>query len=125
MTPPLGAMEILKLRADLTAFATRFAERAHNTRLASDPAERQSIQNGVQSRCVSLLDDWLNIVREMQQKSGRLQYQQETGNAQRLLYEFLHPDLPGLPQVRKRFRANRSMRDVEPYVDISVKNLND
>jgi hypothetical protein len=27
--------------------------------------------------------------------------------------------------VRRKFRANRSMRDVEPNVDLGVKNLND
>ena len=47
------------------------------------------------------------------------------GAAQRLLYEYLHPDLPNLPPVRRKFRANRSMRDVESSVELTVKNLND
>ena len=54
-----------------------------------------------------------------------MQYQQEVGAAQRLLYEYLHPDLQNLPAVRRKFRANRSMRDVEPSVELGVKNLND
>lgn len=54
-----------------------------------------------------------------------MQYQQEVGAAQRLLYEYLHPDLPNLPAVRRKCRANRSMRDVEPSVELGVGNLND
>jgi hypothetical protein len=49
----------------------------------------------------------------------------EAGAAQRLLYEFLHPEVESLPAIRRRFRANRSMRDVERSVEITVKNLND
>jgi len=42
-----------------------------------------------------------------------------------MLDEYLHPDLWNLPAVRRKFRANRSMRDVEPSVELGVKNLND
>ena len=72
-----------------------------------------------------MLDDWRNIADEFQQTNTKLQYQQEVGAAQRLLYEYLHPDLPNLPAVRRKFRASRSMRDVEPSVELGVKNLND
>jgi hypothetical protein len=55
-----------------------------------------------------------------------LQYQQyEAGGAKRLLYDFLDPELSGLTNQQRRFRANRSMRDVESPVDLRVKNLND
>jgi hypothetical protein len=33
--------------------------------------------------------------------------------------------LPNLAPIQRRFRANRSMRDVEASVDIGVKNLRD
>jgi hypothetical protein len=52
-----------------------------------------------------------------------LQYQQESGAAQRLLYEFLNPELKKLPPRHQKFRANRSMRDVEPPVSLWVKTL--
>ena len=35
--------------------------------------------------------------------------------------EFLHPELKNLPQRRRLFRANRSMRDVESSVNLWVK----
>ena len=43
--------------------------------------------------------------------------------AQRLLYEFLNPDIKKLPPRHKKFRANRSMRDVEPSVNLWLKTL--
>ena len=52
---------------------------------------------------------------------GQLQYQVETGRAQRLLYEFLNPELKQKPPRYKKFRANRSMRDVEPGVNLWLK----
>lgn len=125
MTPPLGAGEILALRAALDEYAQVIAERARNHTIQLDPTEMDRLRANVLARCGSLLDDWLNIAKEFQDRSTRLQYQQDVGNAQRLLYDFLHPDLPTLPAIRKRFRANRSMRDVEPSVDLVVKNLNE
>ena len=52
-------------------------------------------------------------------------HQAETGAAQRLLYEFLNPELKKLPPRHRKFRANRSMRDVEPGVNLWVKTLDD
>ena len=52
-----------------------------------------------------------------------LQYQTEAGSAQRLLYEFLNPELKNLPPRHKKFRANRSMRDVEPSVNLWLKTI--
>lgn len=125
MTPALGAGQILTLRTSLETFATRFAERAQNHKALS-PAEGQALRDKVLFRCRSLLDDWLNIAQQYQQTSTRLQYQQyETGAAKRLLYDFLDPELPNLTAVQRHFRANRSMRDVEPAVDLNVRNLND
>ena len=43
--------------------------------------------------------------------------------AQRLLYEFLNPELKTLPPRHRKFRANRSMRDVEPSVNLWLKTL--
>jgi hypothetical protein len=40
-----------------------------------------------------------------------------------LLYEFLNPELKNLPARHKKFRANRSMRDVEPSVNLWLKTI--
>src|SRR5262249_519785 len=120
-----GAEQILALRAQLEPFAERFAERARNHDRNLSAARAQALRDQVLARARSLLDDWSNIAAEFQKQSTHLQYQQETGAAQLLLYEFLHPEVDTLPLIRRRFRANRSMRDVERSVEISVKNLND
>jgi hypothetical protein len=56
---------------------------------------------------------------------GQLQYQTEAGAAQRLLYEFLNPALKQQPPRFQKFRANRSMRDVEPSVNLWLRTLDD
>jgi hypothetical protein len=126
LTPPLGASEILSRRLALEHLAERFAERAqnHDKRLSAN--EAQSLHDNVIVRCRSLLDDWYSIADQLLQTNTRLQYQQwEVGNAQRLLYDILGPELENLPPLRRKFRANRSMRDVEASVEVVVRNLND
>lgn len=126
ITPSLGATEILSARGALTSFAEHFAARAANHHPPDDAQRAQRLREGVLARCNSLLDDWLNIAAEMHQTNTSLKYQQwEEGSAARLLYDFLDPELLQLPEVRRHFRANRSMRDVEASVDLTVKNLND
>lgn len=125
MTPALGAGSILAQRAALNRFAIRFANRARSHDPNLPPPAAQQLFDAVLHRCSRLLDDWRNIADEFQTKNIKLQYQQEVGAAQRLLYEYLHPELPSLPPIRQKFRANRSMRDVEPNVEITIKRLND
>ncbi len=42
---------------------------------------------------------------------------------QRLLYEFLNPKLKGQNPRHLKFRANRSLRDVEPSVNLWLKTI--
>jgi acetone carboxylase gamma subunit len=73
-----------------------------------------------------LLDDWLKIAQKAHQEGSAIQYQiEESSPPRRLLYEFLHPEIANLHDYQQKFRANRSMRDVEPSVEVFVKNLND
>ncbi len=125
MTPPLGAGEILQLRSSLDQFAIAFAERARNHRTNLTAEQSQRLYDQVLALCRSVLDDWLLVAQEYQRTTTRLQYQVEEGAARRLIYDFLHPDLPKLTDRQRRFRANRSMRDVETGVELTVKNLND
>jgi hypothetical protein len=106
--------------------AIRFANRARNHDPNLSTTAAQEYFDKVLHRCGRLLDDWRNIADQLLQTNSRLQYQQEPGVvAARLLHEFLHPDLGNKPPVFQRFRANRSMRDVEPSVELGVRNLND
>jgi hypothetical protein len=121
MTPPRGATEILRERGKLSFVVDGLAARAAD--YAETAAEAQSLRQRVRERSEDLLDTWSQIAHELQNRGVQLQYQRETGAAQRLLYEFLDPELRTLPLRHKKFRANRSMRDVEPSVNLWVKTL--
>jgi len=127
MTPALGATEILRHRPDLDKFCESFARRAydHDTRL--DPAQKKALEDNVRARCRSLLDAWLRVADQMRQSNTNLKYQrwEQTPAAANLLFDMLDPELENQHPLRRLFRANRSMRDVEHSVDITIKNLND
>jgi hypothetical protein len=82
-------------------------------------AEATTLQQNVRDRVKDLLDEWCRIAHGFAQHGGVLQYQHEVGGSARLLYEFLNPDAP----PAWKFRANRSMRDVEPSVNLWLKTL--
>jgi hypothetical protein len=121
MTPPRGATEILRERGKLDFVVEALAARA--AAYAETPQEAQTLRQRVRERAIDLLDEWSRIAHDLQNQGVQLQYQIETGAAQRLLYEFLNPELKKLPMRHRKFRANRSMRDVEPSVNLWVKTL--
>lgn len=125
MTPPIGASEIRTMKTQLADVAVRFAERAENHRSYS-AAERAEIRQKVLHRCNDLIDDWHDIYEHLRTVNSRLKYaKQETESAAHLLQDLLDPDLATMHPKQRKFRANRSMRDVERNVEISVKPLND
>jgi hypothetical protein len=122
MTPPLGASAVLTERAKLDFAARALADRARGHADQRDE-DADALATMVRKAADDLLDEWSNIADELAKVGGRLQYQQEAGAAKRLLHEFLHPELPKLPRRYWKFRANRSMRDVEPSVNLFVQSL--
>jgi len=122
LTAPKGATEILKERAKLTWVAEALASRAAAQETNNDAAE--AIRQRVLDRAKDLLDEWEKIATEYQGVGTNLQYQSNEGGAARpLLYTFLDPELKKLNARHKKFRANRSMRDVEPPVNLWVRTL--
>jgi hypothetical protein len=123
MTPPRGATEILNELPRLDFATKTISERAFETHQDTSSVEAKELRMKVQQRCKDLLDTWSAIAKELRDAGGALQYQTEAGSAQRLLYEFLNPELKMLPPRHKKFRANRSMRDVEPSVNLWLKTI--
>lgn len=123
MTPPRGATEILREMPRLQFAIEQLADRALETHHDSSSQDAAELRQKVLDRCKDLLDTWSTIAKELHDTGGALQYQREAGNAQRLLYEFLNPELKTLPPRHKKFRANRSMRDVEPSVNLWLKTI--
>ncbi|PQO38863.1 helicase [Blastopirellula marina] len=126
MTPPRGATEILRELPRLAFAVKLLAERAFETQThdtSQQITDARELRMKVEARCKDLLDEWEKIAKELHDSGGALQYQTEAGSAQRLLYEFLNPELKTLPPRHKKFRANRSMRDVEPSVNLWLKTI--
>jgi hypothetical protein len=123
MTAPRGAGQILNERLQLDAVAEILAERAQNHRRDMSAEEAARERERVRLRAQDLLEEWSKIAMEYGEQGVALQYQVETGGARRLLYDFLDPELNMLPARHWKFRANRSLRDVEPNVNLWLKTL--
>jgi hypothetical protein len=124
MTPALGAGQILNERSALDFAVEVLGDRAHaHARLPA--AEADALRQRLRDRANDLLDEWSRIAMELSNVGGQLQYQIEAGAAQRLLHEFLNPALKQQPPRFQKFRANRSMRDVEPSVNLWLRTLDD
>jgi hypothetical protein len=124
MTPPRGAEEILRERSKLEFAVECLAQRARD-RTTLPPEEAERLRQRTRDRARDLLDDWSKLAHELSQHGVGLQYQIEEGVAQRLLHDFLSPELRNLPphNPKMKFRANRSLRDVEPSVNLWVKTI--
>jgi hypothetical protein len=101
------------------------AERAYSH---SDlpPTEAERLRQRVRERTIDLLEVWAKVAQDYQKDGVGLQYNPaEAGAAKQLLYDFLSPEVRNLPadHPRMKFRANRSLRDVEPDVNIWVRTL--
>jgi hypothetical protein len=82
------------------------------------------LAEGVRQAAARRLDEWEKIAHELHNDGGALKYQvSEAGAPRPLLHQFLDPELQRLPEVYQRFRANLSLRDVEPTVNLWVNNL--
>lgn len=123
MTPPRGATEILKELPRLAFAVNLLSQRAFDTHHDTSSPDAKLLRLKIQDRCKDLLDEWSTIAKELHDAGGALQYQTEAGSARRLLYEFLNPELKTLPIRHRKFRANRSMRDVEPSVNLWLKTI--
>jgi len=120
LTAPKGATEILRERGRLDWVAQALAARAA---AIAESKDAEAIRQKVSEQAKKLLDEWEKIAKEFQDVGAQLQYQQEEGAARPLLHTFLDPELNKLPMRHRKFRANRSMRDVEPAVNLWVKTL--
>ena len=127
LTPPAGAGQIGAVRKDLAFVAEEMAERA----MRHDPQRRaeelEALRKRVKSLVDDLLDGWTVLAQEKKQNDVKLVYQsRERGgppNAFPLLRDPLDPELETLPSQARKFRAQRSMRDVEPSVGLVLRRL--
>ena len=119
-------MQVLNERSNLERFVKAIAERAQEHSKEMQKPEADHLRLKVRGRCNDLLDSWAKEAQDYQLHGVGLQYNpQEAGGAKPLLYDFLSAELKSLPPTnpKMKFRANRSLRDVEAAVNIWVKTL--
>ncbi len=120
MTAPLRAAEILQHYPELAFVSEAICDRAYGHDLQLKDPEAEQLRQNVREQVIDLLDAWRHIAHE----KGLLQYQQEEGSAPPLLYDFLDPEVQNQKPIAQKFRAQRSLRDVEPVVNLWVVNPN-
>ncbi|MGO9489318.1 MAG: DISARM system helicase DrmA, partial [Solirubrobacteraceae bacterium] len=122
LTPPLGAQRIGDVRAELERRLIQlFSERVRQQPL-EDEEERAERLSSVQSRIVDLLDSWIYVVDDYSAKGIPVQYQRyELGKPKPLMREVLDTDFES--EHHRKFRVGRSLRDVEPSVNLFLKDL--
>lgn len=119
---PTGAATVLTDRSALNVVAEAFAQRAVAHRNFT-PQEQAAIRSRVRDRCIDLLDSWYKLADAERLKGAQMQYGTELPNQPALLHGFLDDNLATLPDDFKKFRANRSMRDVEASVEMYPQSL--
>lgn len=122
LTPPQGAEQIASVRAALERrLLDSFLGRVRQQPFA-DEAERDERLRSVQNRIVDLLDSWRTIVEDYRSAAVAVQYQRyELTQLRPLLREMLETKFES--EHHRKFRANRSLRDVEPDVNLFLKDL--
>jgi hypothetical protein len=122
LTPPQGAEQIGGVRVALERqVLDTFLARIRQQPLA-DEDERGERLRSVQNRIVDLLDAWTTIVEDYRAAGVPMQYQRyELKQPRPLLREML--DTVFESEQHRKFRANRSLRDVEPEVNLFLKDL--
>jgi hypothetical protein len=122
LTPPQGVEKIVDVRQALERrLLGAFLERVRQQPF-SDEAERDERLRSVQDRVVDLLDSWRKIFEDYRAAGTALQYQKyELTQPRPLLREMLEKEFES--EDHRKFRANRSLRDVEPDVNLFLKDL--
>ncbi len=114
LTPSRRAVEMGARRSEADFVAEAIALRSQ---LAT--AEGDETRQKLLARVGDLLDGWGKIAGKNQEVGADLRYNRsEEGSGQSLLVDPLDPALPTLPPAVRVFKAHRSLRDVEPSVNL-------
>ena len=108
-------------RPNAAAIAEILAARARAHRSLS-PEEETRLDALLRGRVKDLLDSWAKVAKARQDVGARLVYQPyENADGPPLLRTPLDPELATLNADERKFKAPRSLRDVEPSVNLLLK----
>ena len=122
LTPPKGASLIKQLRMEVETLL----QQAFSDRVLDQPdslegdEERDERLRSVRNRIDDLLDTWSEVSSGIEGNGQQLRYQKyERGRAtQTLLRDMMDDDIN--VESHRKFRASRSLRDVEPEVRLTL-----
>lgn len=114
LTPPDGAAAMETHHNQIDFVADIMAKRAETQQDSAEIAEKKRHQ--LKGEVKELLDAWHYLATDL----GKLQYQREISGSPPLLRDFLDPEIEKISPRERKFRAQRSLRDVEPSVNIWV-----
>jgi hypothetical protein len=124
LTAPLAAAAITAQRASLSFVPDTMTRRVDNFDRRMEANEREALRQKIRGQVQDLLDEWVKIAETNRKVGVGLQYQQEAGLAPPLLHDPLDQTLATLPPGQRKFKAGRSLRGVEPSVNLWVKQMN-
>lgn len=120
LTPARGAEQIAAARADLEARARELFRGRVDQQPFEDAAERDEVRASVEGRVGDLLDSWRKVFDDHHDDGVQLQYQKHELTQPRPLLRDMLDESPASEHERK-FRVNRSLRDVEPSVNLFLR----
>ena len=119
LTPILAAQNVEYHDTEIKEIARAVSERAgeHADGLP------ENFVNHVRGRVQSLIDDWAKLAHDAGEGGVKFGYTNErnSGVSVPLLREMIDPDRDTLTETQLRFRAPRSLRDVEPTSLLGLK----
>ena len=122
LTPPRGVEEIAAVRNALEERLRRLYEDRLDSQPFDSEEERAERRRSVTDRIGELLDAWVSVLADYHSTNTNVQYQRYENRGPRpLLREMLEKDFDSADQ--RKFRANRSLRDVEPEVNLYLREL--
>jgi hypothetical protein len=122
ITPAMKAIAIIEERAKLDFVGQVLSQRAEAVG-GLPAAELEAVRQKLLQRVKDLLDEWWRVAETKRKVGATLQYQAYEATGPHLLYDPLDPELLTLPAGPRKFRAHRSLRDVEPSVPLWLKRL--
>jgi len=121
LTPGKRAVDIASERDRLGFVADAVAARAEAHDRDLGAAARAHLRKHIHTRVERLLDDWSKLAQAQQDAGEGLQYQHSSSN-DALLHQPGDPQLDKVAAEFRKFTAARSLRDVEPAVDLWIRN---
>ena len=118
LTPSPSASKVEQHVSETQDIAKAVSDRAQNH---ADSVTSEDVDY-VRHRVQSLVDDWAALAHEAGQGGVTFGYaRRDAGVSTPLLREMIDPDRNTLNDMQLRFRAPRSLRDVEPSVLLGIK----